>query len=118
MPVKCGFISTTLLAGTLCACGGGSSDGDAIGDAGGGITRVTVDRLTAAADEEGNWLRHGRTYSEQRFSPCDGYPVALDAANGDERWRTDTINGKLPYTITGSPRVVNGLVPISLRSGR
>lgn len=42
----------------------------------------------------------------------DGYLVAVDAATGKERWRTDTINRKAPYTITGAPRVVNGLVII------
>jgi quinohemoprotein ethanol dehydrogenase len=26
-------------------------------------------RIAAAEDETGNWLTHGRTYSEQRFSP-------------------------------------------------
>ena len=40
----------------------------------------------------------------------DGYLVALDAATGKERWRTDTIDRQPPYTITGAPRVVNGLV--------
>jgi quinohemoprotein ethanol dehydrogenase len=30
---------------------------------------VTTARITAADDEPGNWLSHGRTYSEQRFSP-------------------------------------------------
>ena len=30
---------------------------------------VTVERLTGADSEPGNWLSHGRTYSEQRYSP-------------------------------------------------
>jgi PQQ-dependent dehydrogenase (methanol/ethanol family) len=42
----------------------------------------------------------------------DGYLVALDAATGAERWRTDTIDRQPPYTITGAPRVVDGLVII------
>ncbi len=42
----------------------------------------------------------------------DGWLVALDAASGDELWRTDTIDRQPPYTITGAPRVVNGLVII------
>ena len=42
----------------------------------------------------------------------DGWLVALDAATGEERWRTDTIDRQPPYTITGAPRVVNGLVII------
>ncbi len=42
----------------------------------------------------------------------DGYLVSIDAATGKERWRVDTIDRKPPYTITGAPRVVNGLVII------
>ena len=32
---------------------------------------VTPDRLVAADAEPGSWLSHGRSYSEQRFSPLD-----------------------------------------------
>ena len=42
----------------------------------------------------------------------DGYLVAIDAATGEEHWRADTINRKPPYTITGAPRVIDGLVII------
>jgi PQQ-dependent dehydrogenase (methanol/ethanol family) len=169
-----------------------------------GVTAVDAARLVAANDESSNWLSHGRTYDEQRFSPLnsinrenigelglawyfdvptqrgmeatpivvdgrmyvtgswsivyaldaatgkelwrydpqvpkswaqyaccdvvnrgvavwgdsvfvgtlDGYLVAIDAKTGVERWRTDTINRQTPYTITGAPRVINGLVII------
>jgi len=30
---------------------------------------VTESRLIAADREPGNWMTHGRTYNEQRFSP-------------------------------------------------
>ena len=168
------------------------------------VTSIDRARLVAANNDASNWLSHGRTYDEQRFSPLeeinrenvgelglawyfdvptqrgmdatpivvdgrmyvtgswsvvyaldaatgeelwrydpkvpkswgqyaccdvvnrgvavwgdsvfvgtlDGYLVALDAATGEERWRTDTINRKAPYTITGAPRIVNGLVVI------
>ena len=35
---------------------------------------ATVDgaRIAAADREPGNWLAHGRTYSEQRYSPLEG----------------------------------------------
>lgn len=33
------------------------------------ITKVTAARIIAADTEPQNWLAHGRTYSEQRFSP-------------------------------------------------
>ncbi len=32
---------------------------------------VTAERIVAADREPGNWLSHGRTYAEQRFSPLD-----------------------------------------------
>ena len=168
------------------------------------VTTVDGERLLAAAGDSANWLSHGRTYDEQRFSPLDGinqanvgdlglawyfdvptrrgmeatpivvdgrmyvtgswsivyaldaatgeelwrynphvpkswgqyaccdvvnrgvavwgdsvfvgtldgYLVAIDAASGEERWRTDTIDRKPPYTITGAPRVIDGLVII------
>jgi quinohemoprotein ethanol dehydrogenase len=59
------FVAIALLLTTLAAC-----------------TRSTprvVDtaRITAADTEPGNWLTHGRTYSEQRFSPLR----AIDAGS-------------------------------------
>ncbi len=165
---------------------------------------VTAERLANAANDSSNWLTHGRTYDEQRFSPLqainkdniselglawyfdvptkrgmeatpivvdgrmyvtgswsivyaldaatgkelwrydpqvsrpwaqyaccdvvnrgvaawgnniyvgtlDGYLVALDADTGTVQWRVDTIDRQPPYTITGAPRVINGLVII------
>lgn len=35
------------------------------------VTTVSSSRLLAAAGESHNWLTHGRTYDEQRFSPLD-----------------------------------------------
>ena len=32
---------------------------------------VDAKRLIAADTEPGNWMSHGRTYSEQRFSPLE-----------------------------------------------
>ena len=43
----------------------------------------------------------------------DGYLHALDAATGEQLWKTDTIeNREMSYTITGAPRVINGKVII------
>ena len=36
-----------------------------------GPAAVTAERLLAADAEPGNWMSHGRSYSEQRFSPLD-----------------------------------------------
>ena len=181
-------------------------DGQATSSAitGPAVTKIMSTRIAAADAEPGNWLSHGRTYDEQRFSPLhevttanaselglawyfdvptqrgmeatpivvdgrmyvtgswsivyaldaatgeelwrhdpqvskawaqyaccdvvnrgvavwgdsvfvgtiDGYLVSIDAATGEERWRVDTIDRQPPYTITGAPRVVNGLVMI------
>jgi glucose dehydrogenase len=35
------------------------------------VTSVTAQRVANANAEPGNWLSHGRTYFEQRFSPLD-----------------------------------------------
>ena len=183
---------------------GETADDLAANIAGPPVTAVSEARIVRADEEAWNWLSHGRTYDEQRFSPLndinmetvgdlglawyfdvptkrgmeatpivvdgrmyvtgawsivyaldaatgeelwrydpevpktwaqyaccdvvnrgvaawkdsifvgtlDGYLVALDAATGDVRWRTDTIDRKPPYTITGAPRVVNGRVII------
>jgi alcohol dehydrogenase (cytochrome c)/quinohemoprotein ethanol dehydrogenase len=42
----------------------------------------------------------------------DGRLVALDAATGKPVWEVNTIDRSKPYTITGAPRVVKGLVLI------
>ncbi len=42
----------------------------------------------------------------------DGRLVALDRDTGSVRWETLTIDPERPYTITGAPRVVKGLVLI------
>ncbi|MGI9295810.1 MAG: PQQ-dependent dehydrogenase, methanol/ethanol family [Pseudomonadales bacterium] len=202
--------SVLIAVSLMASCGSREPEDRTIPDAGDGVaetnavTLVTAERLLAADADNSNWLTHGRTYSEQRFSPLsqintenvadlglawyfdvptergmeatpivvdgrmyvtgswsivyaldaatgkelwrydpgvpkswaqyaccdvvnrgvavwqgsvlvgtlDGYLVSIDAATGEERWRTDTIDRKPPYTITGAPRVINGLVVI------
>ena len=41
------------------------------GPAGPAVTPVDHNRIVNADKEPGNWLSHGRTYSEQRYSPLD-----------------------------------------------
>ena len=168
------------------------------------FSALDTNRIAAADKEPHNWLTHGRTYSEQRFSPLtqingqsvqelglawtyelrtsrgasatpivldgvmyvtsswslvyaldattgrekwlydpkvdrangskaccdvvnrgvavygdkvfvgvlDGRLVALDAKSGAVVWETVTVDQSLPYTITGAPRVANGLIYI------
>ena len=42
----------------------------------------------------------------------DGRLEALDALTGEVEWSVGTVDPELPYTITGAPRVINGLVMI------
>ena len=78
------------------------------------LADVDATRIINADSEPGNWLAHGRTYGEQRFSPLDqindknvsqlGLAWALD---------TDTHRG-----LEASPIVVDGVMYISLTWGQ
>jgi len=62
-----------LLTGLACiagACGSGENDVGGRGtERATGVAAVDGARIDAADSEPGNWLTHGRTYGEQRFSP-------------------------------------------------
>ncbi|MEM8769370.1 MAG: PQQ-dependent dehydrogenase, methanol/ethanol family [Pseudomonadota bacterium] len=63
-------------------------------------------RIGQADSEPGNWLSHGRTYDEQRFSPLN----AINADNAGELglawyWDTDTRRG-----LEATPIVVDGVM--------
>ncbi|BDI59541.1 PQQ-dependent dehydrogenase, methanol/ethanol family [Qipengyuania nanhaisediminis] len=66
-----GMVATCAALATLAlgACNG------AMGSEGDGT--VTAARLVAADADHANWITHGRTYDEQRFSPLD----AIDTGN-------------------------------------
>ena len=66
-----------LLASVLVACGALALTGC---QRSGGPAAVDAARLTAADKEPGNWMSHGRTYSEQRFSPLDKINTATSAS--------------------------------------
>ncbi|HVN37945.1 MAG TPA: PQQ-dependent dehydrogenase, methanol/ethanol family [Myxococcota bacterium] len=53
-------------------------------------------------------LWQGRVY----VGALDGRLIALDAATGRPLWQVQTTDTAKPYTITGAPRVVKGLVLI------
>jgi PQQ-dependent dehydrogenase (methanol/ethanol family) len=64
------MVALLLLASLAVACVG--TDGPAAPNDGVSEPRsaaVTAQRLLAADEEPGQWLSHGRTYAEQRFSP-------------------------------------------------
>jgi alcohol dehydrogenase (cytochrome c)/quinohemoprotein ethanol dehydrogenase len=54
-------VFTTVIAFVLAGCGEGIQSA--------GPARVDGERITNADSEPDNWLTHGRTYHEQRFSP-------------------------------------------------
>jgi quinohemoprotein ethanol dehydrogenase len=63
-------------------------------------------RLRAAEEDEGNWLLHGRTYSEQRYSPLD----RIDERNVAElglAWSLDTQTNR---GLEATPIVVDGVL--------
>src|SRR5262245_1433353 len=65
MPLCFRFFRMTLLAATITQFGC-SAGGDAANS-----RTVDAARLAAADAEPTQWLSHGRTYDEQRFSPLD-----------------------------------------------
>ncbi len=60
------LLTTILLTITLVACGHQEATEPT------GAAWVDGERLAAADSEPGNWMSHGRTYSEQRYSPLAG----------------------------------------------
>jgi len=72
--------------------------------------RVDEARIRAADTEPGNWLAHGRTYDEQRFSPLR----AIDRSNVAQlglAWSFDTGVGR---GHEATPIVVDGVMFVSL----
>jgi quinohemoprotein ethanol dehydrogenase len=69
-------------------------------------TAIDAERIAAADSEPGNWLTHGRTYDEQRFSPLE----QIDDRNVDELgldWFYDTGNDR---GHEATPIVVDGIL--------
>lgn len=46
------------------------------------------------------------------LATLDGYLIAIDRRSGKEQWRTLTIDPTKNYSITGAPRIANGVVII------
>ena len=65
------FFRTVLLVVTMTLIGCAAADNTADNPA-----AVNAARLTAADSEPGQWMSHGRTYDEQRFSPLDKITTA------------------------------------------
>ena len=64
------------------------------------------ERIVNADDEPGNWLAHGRTYDEQRFSPLDQI-TADNVSDLGLAWYFDTGTDR---GLEASPIVVDGVM--------
>ena len=65
-----GWILAVFAPLALAACGGEPVPTPAAADEP-ASPAVTAERFIAADTEPGNWMTHGRSYDEQRFSPLD-----------------------------------------------
>ncbi len=77
-----------------------------LGPVGAALASVDSERIIAADEEPGNWLTHGRTYSEQRLSPLteinDGNVGSLGL---DWHFDTGTTRG-----LEASPLIFDGML--------
>jgi len=69
-------------------------------------SEVTEERLLAAGSEPSNWLSHGRTYDEQRFSPLDSINAENVAKLGLD-WFFDIPTDR---GIESTPLVIDGVM--------
>ena len=70
---------------------------------------MTAARLVKAADEPGQWMTYGGTYSEQRFSPLK----QIDASNVSTlglKWFADYETNQDQH---GSPLYIDGVIYVS-----
>ncbi len=67
---------------------------------------VSDSQLKGAAKDHDNWLLHGRTYSNQRYSPLD----QIDAKNVDNLKPVAIIQTAMPASFETTPIVVNGVM--------
>ncbi|WP_108789031.1 PQQ-dependent dehydrogenase, methanol/ethanol family [Erythrobacter sp. Alg231-14] len=104
------WAASVLMLGTL----GGASCNDAeFLDGFGSEDGITAAMLTGAGEDHANWITHGRTYSEQRFSPLDAistenvgelglaWSADMDTARGQEATPL-VMDGKLYLTTAWS----------------
>ena len=106
--MRCAKLAAASTVALLIAVGGCSSDN--------GPTQptATVNRIIAADREPGSWLSHGRTYSEQRFSPLS--QINLDNV---ERlglaWYYDLDDHNV---VEATPLIVDGFMYVSGPMGK
>ncbi|AWW72944.1 PQQ-dependent dehydrogenase, methanol/ethanol family [Erythrobacter sp. KY5] len=105
---KAAWAAKLLVLGTLGVGACNEMYGDVMGDGG-----VTAEMLVGAGGDHANWISHGRTYDEQRFSPLDqvnaenvgeldlAWYADMDTARGQEATPL-VMDGKLYLTTAWS----------------
>jgi len=106
-PLHLALLACTLVA--LSACGRGGSDAGAPEERKAAPANVDTARIIAADSEPGNWMSHGRTYSEQRYSPLKQI-TAGNVADLGLAWYFDLDTDRGQET---TPIVVDGVMYIS-----
>lgn len=111
MRLKAGWI--LLVAACLASCGGDESPAPApqfqankAAVAPGAEGIVTKERLTAADKDRENWLTHGRTYDEQRFSPLN----QISSANVSQLGLAWFIDLPTKRGVEATPLVIDGVM--------
>jgi quinohemoprotein ethanol dehydrogenase len=106
----------------LAACGRSQAPGGDASKAAAAPKPVDSERIIAADSEPGNWMSHGRTYSEQRFSPLDkvnkenvsklglAWQYKLDVDRATEA--TPIVVDGVMY-VTGAFSIVSALDPVT-----
>ncbi|MFZ4120808.1 MAG: PQQ-dependent dehydrogenase, methanol/ethanol family [Caulobacterales bacterium] len=74
-----------------------------------GPAAVDEARIVAADSEPGNWMSHGRTYSEQRFSPLESVNLQNVSQLG-LAWSYELSTGR---AASGTPIVVDGVMYVT-----
>jgi quinohemoprotein ethanol dehydrogenase len=78
-----------------------------------GLADVDGDRIINADSEPGNWLEHGRTYDEQRFSPLD----QINDKNVGQLGLAWSLETNTTRGLEASPIVVDGVIYTTLTWG-
>lgn len=71
--------------------------------------QVDTARILAADSEPGNWLTHGRTYDEQRFSPL----TSVDRSSVSDLGLAWEYELRTPRGASGTPIVVDGVMYVT-----
>lgn len=78
-------------------------------DSGASIRLVTAERIINADAEPGNWLSHGRTYDEQRFSPLSDINES-NVADLELAWYFDIDTNR---SMEATPLVADGVMYVT-----